>query len=183
MPKDEQYTLNDDGEMELVPYQKHKLRPRGTYYAMQEYVGSDYPEFLLKVQALGMTIQNHSVEEMKRGLGEYLKLCEQYQKPITNQAMYTAMGLNKDIVYDITHGRTGSKEQKQIIVFAKQLAAMHREALGVSGAINPILAIFWSKAFDGLDETSEAMASASDSVDINTEDAEVIAEKYGQLPD
>ena len=146
MPKDEQYTLNDDGEMELVPYQKHKLRPRGTYYAMQEYVGSDYPEFLLKVQALGMTIQNHSVEEMKRGLGEYLKLCEQYQKPITNQAMYTAMGLNKDTVY-------------------------------------PILAIFWSKAFDGLDETSEAMASASDSVDINAEDAEVIAEKYGQLPD
>ena len=93
------------------------------------------------------------------------------------------MGLNKDTVYDITHGRVGSKEQKQIIVFAKQLAAMHREALGVSGAINPILAIFWSKAFDGLDETSEAMASASDSVDINAEDAEVIAEKYGQLPD
>ena len=59
---------------------------------------------------------------------------------------------------------------------------MHREAMGVSGTINPLLTIFWQKAYDGLNETIEVTGSMGDG-DITSEDAETIAEKYAQLPD
>lgn len=170
-----------DEPYELVPMEPRKLKPRGTYQVMQEYVGSDYPEFLLKVAAIGLTIRDRSAAEMKRGMLEYLKLCQQYNKPITNQAIYTAMGLTYYNAVDILRGRSGGKEQRAIVTYAKQLCAMHREALGTTGAINPILTIFWQKAYDGLREDAET--GVGDSDDITRESAETIAEKYAELPD
>lgn len=181
---DEDGGQDKDNDYSMVPMERKKGKPRGTYQLMQEYVGSDYPEFMRKITALGLTIKDHSLGEMKRGLAEYLKLCEIYNKPMTNQAMYTAMGLTYDIVYDITHGRSGNKEQAQLITYAKQLCAMHREALGISGAVNPLLILFWQKAFDGLNEMTEVNAITGGSAeDITREDAEIIAEKYAELPD
>ena len=186
----EQYAFGDgeDGEQALVPMKREKLRPRGitSVDKMEAFHGSDYPEFLKKVMHIGMSVstrRNRTAEEMKNGLLQYLELCEQYNKPITNQACYMAMGINDSMAYNITHGRSGTEEQKQIVLYAKQLCAMNREALGITGTVDAILTIFWQKAYDGLNEMTEVNAGLDMNDSIIEANADEIAEKYSDLPD
>ena len=99
-------------------------------------------------------------------------------------ACYTAMGINKQIAYDMDHGRQGTPEQKKLIQFVKGLCATYREGMMVSNDINPIVGIFWQKAFDGLNELDEVNAVAMELNESRAEeDAESIANKYDELPD
>ncbi len=179
---------SDDSEPSLVPMRREKLKPRGITSTdkMAAFYGSNYPEFLKKVMAIGMTVstrQARTAEEMKNGLLQYLELCEQYGKPITNQACYMAMGINDKTAYNICHGRSGTEEQKRIVMYAKQLCAMNREALGMTGTVDAILTIFWQKAYDGLNEMTEVGADMGLNDTIIEANAEEIVEKYSDLPD
>lgn len=185
MDDGEQMVLLDDaGEALAPPNYRRKLKPRGPVANLELFYGTDYPEFLIKVSQIGMSLNGRTASEMQRGLMEYLKLCKQYDKPITNQAAYMSMGINRKDAYDFTHGRRGNEDIKSVVLYAQQLCAVYREALGLSDAVNPILTIFWQKAYDGLSEDAEAIASMAASVE-NTFDssADEIVNKYSDLPD
>lgn len=196
----EQFTLNglmdsnDDDTMEepseeIEVVKPRKLKPRGPSKAVVNYMNtfdeSEYSKFLRQVAQIGLSVKSRSAEDMKEGLMKYLELCEQQNRRITNLACYMAMGISKDIAYDLQHGRSGTQEQKRLLQFVKGLCATYREAMMITGDINPIIGIFWQKAYDGLNELDEANAiqSESNAFEYIDEGADDIAEKYSDLPD
>lgn len=181
---------NDEPHEDLVVVEKpkRKLKPRGPSKAVVGYMNSfdesEYGKFLRQVAQIGLSVKSRSAEDMKEGLMKYLELAEQQNRRITNLACYMAMGISKDIAYDLQHGRSGTPEQKRLLQFVKGLCATYREAMMVSGDLNPIVGIFWQKAYDGLNELDEATAIQSESNAFDyTEGADEIADKYGDLPE
>ena len=176
----------ETGEVALVTQQMtrgHKQRGiTKTYY--NQFDDTGMADFLLEVVKIGMSVKSRSADDMKVGLMKYLHLCQEQHRRITNMACYTAMGINKAIAYDMDHGRSGTPEQKKLIQFVKGLCATYREGMMVSNDLNPIVGIFWQKAYDGLNELDEVNAAA---IEFNKsraeEDADTIAEKYDSLPD
>lgn len=181
--EDEQIAM--DGMEDMVPIQRRKMKPRGSTANLAEFYGTNYPEFLEEVAKIGISLKGRgrTGEAMKRGLLAYLDLCKKYNKPITNQAAYMAMGITYQTAYDICHGRSGTPDQKEIVNYAKQLCAMNREAMGLSDTVNPILTIFWQKAYDGLNETAEVNAAIAEDDNLIEASADEIIEKYSDLPD
>lgn len=176
----------ETGEVALVTQQISKgHKQRGitkTYY--NQFDDTGMADFLLEVVKIGMSVKSRSADDMKVGLMKYLHLCQQQHRRITNMACYTAMGINKAIAYDMDHGRSGTPEQKKLIQFVKGLCATYREGMMVSNDLNPIVGIFWQKAYDGLNELDEVNAVAMELNESHAEeDADAIAEKYDMLPD
>ena len=177
---------DETGEVSMVTQQMTKgHKQRGitkTYY--NQFDDTGMADFLLEVVKIGMSVKSRNAEDMKVGLMKYLYLCQKQHRRITNMACYTAMGINKQIAYNIDHGKHGTPEQKQLIQFVKGLCATYREGMMVSNDINPIVGIFWQKSFDGLNELDEVNANAMDLNEYRPdEDAESIADKYEDLPD
>ena len=176
----------ETGEVALVTQQMtrgHKQRGiTKTYY--NQFDDTGMADFLLEVVKIGMSVKSRSADDMKVGLMKYLHLCQEQHRRITNMACYTAMGINKAIAYDMDHGRSGTPEQKKLIQFVKGLCATYREGMMVSNDLNPIVGIFWQKAYDGLNELDEVNAAAIEFNESRAEeDADAIAEKYDSLPD
>ena len=176
----------ETGEVALVTQQMtrgHKQRGiTKTYY--NQFDDTGMADFLLEVVKIGMSVKSRSADDMKVGLMKYLHLCQEQHRRITNMACYTAMGINKAIAYDMDHGRSGTPEQKKLIQFVKGLCATYREGMMVSNDLNPIVGIFWQKAYDGLNELDEVNAAAIEFNESRAEeDADSIAEKYDSLPD
>lgn len=186
---------DENGQYELIEYnsytpvtkpekkEKQKMKPRGASKAWLEFCGSDYPDFLQKVVQIGFSIKERTPEEMMRGLTEYLKLCQEFQKPISNQAAYMSMGINYKLAYAITHGITGTKEQKQIIEYAQQICTLYREGMALTGSADTILTLFWQKCYDGLNEMTEANSVGVNDQSMEEQTAEEIMERYNDLPD
>ena len=75
---------------------------------------------------------------------------------ISNQLVYFWLRLNKDDIYDIEHGRRNApSDVADFIKYVKSYCAMNRENLALDGTINPVLAIFHQKAYDGLKDTPD----------------------------
>lgn len=174
------------GELVTVSNQVSKgHKQRGiTKSYFNQFDDTGMADFLLEVVKIGMSVKSRNAEDMKEGLMKYLQLCQKQKRRITNMAAYTAMGINKQIAYNIDHGKHGTPEQKQLIQFVKGLCATYREGMMVSNDINPIVGIFWQKSFDGLNELDEVNAVAMELNEYKAEeDADAIADKYEDLPD
>ena len=175
------------GETALITRNSRALKkPRGTYVQIQtRFDAEDYHKFLREVISIGLSVKSRRADDMKQGFIRYLQLCKEQNRVVTNQCAYTAMGINRQIAYDFEHGRGASTpEQKQLIQFVKSVCATYRESMMLTGDLNPIVGIFWQKAFDGLNEMDEVQAVAQDINDYSPDqDADTIAEKYDALPD
>lgn len=172
-------------ETALVEKPKRKMKPRGPsvrYYNTFDETG--YGAFLRQVAQIGLSVKSRDPEDMKEGLRQYLKLCEEQNRRVTNLACYAAMGINRQIAYYIEHGKSGTPEQRRLISFVKGLCATYREAMILSGDLNPIVGIFWQKAYDGLNEMEEVNVFGSEFSDSEPDEgADEIAEKYSDLPE
>lgn len=185
--KTEYVTDEETGETALVTRNSRALKkPRGNYVSLQSKFDLEgYHKFLRQVIAIGLSVKSRRPEDMKQGFIQYLQLCKEQDRIVTNQCAYTAMGINRQIAYDMEHGRSNSTpEQKQLIQFVKSVCATYRETLMLTGDLNPIVGIFWQKAFDGLNEEEEMRALSSELSDVMPDqDADDIADKYNMLPD
>ena len=86
-----------------------------------------------------------------------LEYCNTNDIIISNQLVYFWLRLNKDDIYNVEHGRVKSitSEVSDFIKYVKSYCAMNRENLALDGTINPVLAIFHQKAYDGLKDTPD----------------------------
>ena len=84
-----------------------------------------------------------NVEELENRFMEYLQYCAINDVKIGNQMAYLALGLNKDDVYDMEHGRKLDSTHSEFIKKVKQMCAGNRELLMQDGKVNPITGIFW----------------------------------------
>ena len=145
-----------------------------------------YITHMLEIQRISQKANLDDLESLRECFVEYLNLCAKNNMKVGNFGAYASMGITKSVAYDWEHGRTrsNSKEYSQFISFVKLMIATYRESAIAEGEINPIVGMFWQKAFDGLNEMTEVEASeANNSLPVSV-DAKQLAEKYeGLLPE
>jgi hypothetical protein len=100
-------------------------------------------------------VDRSDVEELEIRFHEYLMYCAQNDLKIGNQMAYLALGLSKDNVYDMEHGRSFGSSHSDFIKKVKQICAGNRELLMQDGKVHPITGIFWQKNYDGMRDIQE----------------------------
>lgn len=143
-----------------------------------------------KITAFMMVVQNISVgrdiknvNDLRRRFYTYCALCEACNMRVGNMNAYHAMGISQPMARQWKIGGSGStEERRQLIEEVDAVCSGSREMLAASGALNPILAIFWQKNFDGLRDVQEHSVYQGDPLGEKRSAAE-IAEQYSDLPD
>ena len=120
----------------------------------------------------------NDVAEMERRFNRYLQLCAQWDMKIGNQAAYTAIGINKDNVYDWTVRSSTNPARTEFIKKVQKICAMYREGLMEDGKVNPVTGIFWQKNYDGMKDQQEVVLTPNTSPLGEQADAEALKRKY-----
>lgn len=136
---------------------------------------------VIAVQEIAKGADRKNVESLYMCLNDFIRYCAESNMAVTNALAYGACGLTKKDVDDILAGKLYKKDQRyaDFARHIRSVCAQYREALMVSGSINPVLGIWWQKSYDHMIEydqktvASEEKATAEEAVD-----AAELARKY-----
>ena len=145
---------------------------------------------IAKITAFMMVVQNISVgrdikdtNDLRRRFYTYCALSEACGMRLGNMNAYHAMGITMQQAWQWKTGGSGSNpERRELIAEVDAVCSGSREMLASMGQINPVLAIFWQKNYDGLRDVQEHSVYQGDPLGEKRSAAE-IAEQYSDLPD
>lgn len=143
-----------------------------------------------KITAFMMVVQNISVgrnikdtNDLRRRFYTYLAMSEACNMRVGNMNAYHAMGITIQQAWAWKTGGPGSTpERRELVAEVDAVCSGSREMLAAMGQINPVLAIFWQKNFDGLRDVQEHSVYQGDPLG-EKRSAQDIAEQYSDLPD
>lgn len=160
----------------------------------------DYPSNKLTIQKIGdervtIFVQYHmDMMKMRQGVDKknvpdlyqrfynYLMYCAAHAIMPNNMNAYYAIGVSKQDISFWKLGQIGTPEHKK---FAEEVtgffASVHEQA-PTEGLMNPISAMFWQKAHDGMIEAQKLEVYNADPLG-EKKSAEDIARSYSDLPD
>lgn len=125
----------------------------------------------------------NDIEALENRMIEYLQLCVNYGMKTGNQAMYLALGINKDQVERWSKGYAPTPLHSEFIKKCKIICSTFRETYMQDGKVNPVVGIFWQKNYDGLKDQQEHIVTPPNPLG-DGEDRQVLQQKYlDQLPD
>ena len=123
------------------------------------------------------------VPDLYRRFYNYLIYCAQHGVVPNNMNCYLAIGISR---FDIANWRNGQStpEHKEFAQTVTDFFASVHEQAATDGVMNPISAMFWQKAHDGMVEASKLEVVNTDPLG-DRQSAEQIAAKYSDvvLPD
>ena len=105
----------------------------------------------------------HKADEVEACINKYFDDCISKGLRPGNLGLYTCLGMNKNEVRDLIHGRTprvASQDAIDLIKKAIKILSTFRELLGSQGKLNPATLIFWQKNFDGLEDVQRMEVAA-----------------------
>ena len=129
-------------------------------------------------------VNTNDVDDLRQRFYNYLKYCMEHAIIPNNMNAYFAIGITREQVYKWKNGKVGTPEHR---AFAEELtgffASIHEQG-PTDGVMNPISAMFWQKAHDGMIEASKVEMVVDDPLG-QKRSAEEIAAKYADvsLPD
>ena len=103
-------------------------------------------------------------EAVREAIQHYFMNCEQNGIRPANLGLYASLGLTKQDVSDIIRGANKSKVNPACIDLlkkAKRALSSYREGLAMTGKLNPVTAIFWSKNFDQMSDVQHIEVTAA----------------------
>lgn len=114
-------------------------------------------------------------EAVKSTIIAYFNRCEELGIRPGNLGMYAALGLSRQDVSNAINGYSKrlSPQTVDIIKKGKLALSTFREALAMSGKINPVTSIFWAKNFDGMSDTHEISVSQRDILEVQNTPEEI----------
>lgn len=129
-------------------------------------------------------VNKNDVNELYQRFYTYLAYCAEHQIIPNNMNCYFALGILKEEIYQWKNGIAKTPAHKQFAIDVQQFFASIHEQGPTEGLLNPISAMFWQKAHDGMIEASKVEVVNSDPLG-DRASAEDIATKYAdvQLPD
>lgn len=129
-------------------------------------------------------VNKRDVNELYQRFYTYLAYCAEHRIVPNNMNCYFAIGVLREEMYQWRTGIKGSAEHKRFAVDVQQFFASVHEQGPTDGVLNPISAMFWQKAHDGMIEAQKLEVVNSDPLGEKVS-AEDIATKYAdvQLPD
>ena len=134
---------------------------------------SKYATILMEISSWPKP-DKRNVEELENRFMEYLQYCATNDVKIGNQMAYLAMGLNKDDVYDMEHGRKLDSSHSEFIKKVKLICAGNRELLMQDGKVHPITGIFWQKNYDGMKDQQDLVVTPNNQLQPNMTREQII---------
>jgi len=160
-----------------------KKKPRGRNIMVEDSEAAKnnpnnvrYVRFIMELNQMPK-IDKTDLDAMEKRLGEYLELCTRFEMKIGNQACYFALGIDKDDMYNWTHGRSRTPDFCEFAKKVQKLCGVYRENLMQDGQINPITGIFWQKNYDGLKDQQEVVLTPNNPLGAETTPEE-LQQKY-----
>lgn len=141
----------------------------------------DYHIDLLK---MGRGVDKKDPNDLYNRFTNYLLYCSEHNIVPNNMSAYLAMGCTKKNMSDWRTGLHGTPQHRELAEMITSFFASIHEQGGADGVINPILAIFWQKAHDGLSDQPKIEVQVNDPLG-EKRTAEQIAQEYSdvELPD
>ena len=106
----------------------------------------------------------HNPEEVEAAIYRYFQSCDRHGVRPANLGLYAALGLSRQDVNNAISGKSKSKVSPECIDILKKamrVLSTYRESLALSGKVNPVTAIFWSKNFDGMQDQTHIEVTAA----------------------
>ena len=137
--------------------------------------------FALAVQNISRGVNIKDVNDMRQRFYLYCALSERVGMRIGNMNAYHAMGISFKVASDWRSGGSGSTaERRELIAEVDAICSGTREMLAGMQQINPVLAIFWQKNYDGLKDVQDHVVSTGDPLG-DKQSREQIQEKYQDI--
>ena len=162
-------------------------------YAIENAVGklgddkvNAFITYHLEMLKMRQGVDMRNVPELYERFVNYLKYCAEHNIMPNNSNAYFAIGVSKKDISSWYTGKTGSAAHKQFATDVKAFFSSIHEQGAVEGLINPILGIWWQKAYDGMIEAQKVEQINEEPLGERAS-AESIAAKWAeadvQLPD
>lgn len=135
-----------------------------------------YAAFIAEIVSWG-EVDRSNIEELEERFQKYLAWCAANDMKVGNQMCYLALGIDRDTVYDWSHGRSRSIAHSDFIKKVQKVCAGYREALMQDGQINPVTGLFWQKNYDGLKDQQEVVLTPNNPLG-NQTSPEELQQKY-----
>ena len=137
--------------------------------------------FALAVQNISRGVNTKDVNDMRQRFYLYCALSERVGMRIGNMNAYHAMGISFHVASQWRTGGSGSTaERRELIAEVDAICSGTREMLAGMQQINPVLAIFWQKNYDGLKDVQDHVVSTGDPLG-DKQSREQIQEKYQDI--
>ena len=136
---------------------------------------------IMQTMEIAKDTDRENIDSMRLALQKYLALCARMNINVTNTGLYGALGVSQETISQWANGkiRASDPRYREFALLVRRLCAQYRELAASEGRINPTLAIWWQKNYDGfrdepvIEKTQEEIAAPVD--------PEEIAEKYKHL--
>ena len=144
---------------------------------------SDFVQYHIDMLQMRQGVNKKDVSDLYNRFFRYLAYCKEHNIVPNNMNCYFAIGLNRQDIARWRSGELGTPEQQQFARDLSQLFESIHEQGAIDGMFNPISAIFWQKAHDGMIEASKMEVVQTDPLG-EKKSAEKITEQYADiLPD
>lgn len=129
-------------------------------------------------------VNKQDVGDLYRRFIEYLKYCSERNIMPNNMNAYFAIGINRQELSNWYTGKSGSPEHRKFAEDIKAFFSSIHEQGAIDGLINPILTIWWQKAYDNMIE-AQKVEQVEETPLGERQTAEQIAAKWSEvtLPD
>lgn len=143
-----------------------------------------YAAITLAIMDIAKGADINNIDTLYECVEHYIKFCLEHHVAITNLGCYGACGVSKVTITDWAHGRYRAAQDpryKEFAIRVRQLCSVNREQMMAEGKLNPIIAIWWEKNFDGFTDRPGDIVNDSEEVEALT--AAEIAKKYEGIGD
>lgn len=113
----------------------------------------------------GPQVNLHDAAAVRERIELYFEECRRLQLRPGNLGLYAFLGMTKQDVSDVLRGANKSRVSPEVIDLlkkAKLALSSFREQLAFYGKVNPVVALFWGKNFDGMTDTQVLEVSRND---------------------
>ena len=131
---------------------------------------------------MGMNVDKNNIAQLENNFIQYIQYCQDNNVKPGNLAAYMAIGIDKTNAYDWENGSRGP-EYSHFIKKVKYFCGAIRESLAADSKINPVLAIFWQKNYDGLTDVQHNVLIGGNPLGEMADAKRLEAHFHDSLPD
>jgi len=141
-------------------------------------------DYHIQLFQMGKGVNKEDVDELYLRFVRYLEYCSEHNIMPGNMAAYMAIGVTSEDIRHWASGKKGTPRHKQFAQDVRAFFNAVHEQAPMEGLLNPILSIFWQKAYAGLSDQPQPESEDTNPLG-EQQSAEQIAAKYSevQLPD
>ena len=140
---------------------------------------SSYAQFLRAIRRTE-PYDHNDCEKIEEIFESYLMMCEKYDMKVSNQAIAYAFGVTYKTLMSWAfdeRARRSNPERARLVEGMMQTAAAYREMVANDGKVNPAIAIFQQKNYDGMRDNNEIVVRH----EVEEVDVKALKEKYNAL--